>query len=284
MPRRINGGSRGQIMPLMVFAIVPVLIFAALALDVGYWRNEQRKQQTAVDSAAIAAAVEAAVSSTASPLPSVTAARTDATSNGYTHDGINTILTVNDPPTTGNYTADATAVEVYLKVKHGGLFTGIVGQRSDWITTRAVARLTTTNSNCFVILSTADDATNFSADAVTLPACGILDDGGWSDHDTETVTATYVGVAGKLNAPSGTYPNARPTPSTIPAVDRCPTIAGCAYLTNNVPATSPCGNNNYSLSSGSATISPGVYCGGIKGHNATLTMHPGLDVLTGANG
>ncbi len=50
--------ERGQALILAVFAMVALLGFAALAVDVGYWYSQKREVQKAVDSAALAGAME----------------------------------------------------------------------------------------------------------------------------------------------------------------------------------------------------------------------------------
>jgi hypothetical protein len=54
------------------------------------------------------------------------------------------------------------------------------------------------------------------------------------------------------------------------------------YASLAVPSYSTCNQTNYTLSGGSATISPGVYCGGITvSGGAQLTMNSGVYILNG---
>ena len=45
--------QRGQVYPLFGLLLVALLGFAALSIDMGYYRYQQRLQQTATDSAAV---------------------------------------------------------------------------------------------------------------------------------------------------------------------------------------------------------------------------------------
>jgi hypothetical protein len=86
------------------------------------------------------------------------------------------------------------------------------------------------------------------------------------------VTATSVSVAGGVGAPAGaiapppvTGVSPRPDPFSSLAA---PTYAGCNF-------------NNYKLIVGSATLTPGVYCGGITILGGKAAFSPGLYILNG---
>ena len=63
---------------------VVLMGMTALAVDVGYWRNQQRLEQTAADAAAIAGADELGYPALADWS---TAAKNDAAANGFTDNG-----------------------------------------------------------------------------------------------------------------------------------------------------------------------------------------------------
>ena len=56
--------ERGQALPLVAISMLVVLGLSSLAIDVGSWRYQQRRAQTAADSAAMAGAVQLGYSST----------------------------------------------------------------------------------------------------------------------------------------------------------------------------------------------------------------------------
>jgi len=76
--------ERGQILPLFVLLLVPLLGISAMAIDIGYLRYLQNIEQTAADSAAVAGATELNYPAAADWS---SAAKADATSNGFTGDG-----------------------------------------------------------------------------------------------------------------------------------------------------------------------------------------------------
>src|SRR5579871_2864452 len=249
--------SRGQMLPLLTFGLTAICIFGALAVDVGDWRNSERLQQIAADSAALAGAQEHAYpTSTASPAAWITAAKNDAAANGYTDDGTNTIVSVHNPPTSGQYTSDSTAVEVTVQAKHRSWFAAVIGMNSDYVKTRAVARLSPNAAACIITLFDSDYHTytaTTTGGSLTAPTCGWIDNGNW-DFTGGTLDLGYIGVAGSTTYTGGTYALATPQP-TVEASDPCKSMTGCANLAALTPGTSPCATSV--TSGGVTTWSPG---------------------------
>ncbi len=268
--------ERGQALPIVAVCFVAIFGFAALAVDVGAAQYRQRMQQTATDAAAIAGASAAEYSSAAATISAAAAA--DATSNGFTTDANNTV-TVNWPPVSGNYIGNTGAVQVVITSTRPNFFGGIIGQNTTRVMTTATAILTSNGTApCVYQL---DPNGNFTSNSATIyaPTCGIIANGS-STYHSGTITAAMVGYAGSISVSSTTFVDASPAP-TIPATDPCAQIPGCAYLTDNPPATSPCLSTNLTIH-GTMTLNPGVYCGGITGNGgANLILNPGLYVLTG---
>ena len=52
-----RSGERGQILPLVAVGMITLMGMVSLAVDAGYWRYQQRLEQSAADSAAIAGAI-----------------------------------------------------------------------------------------------------------------------------------------------------------------------------------------------------------------------------------
>jgi len=277
MDRGIFGRyERGQALPLIAVSFVVIFGFAALAVDVGAAQYRQRMQQTATDAAAIAGASASEYSSVSSTVTAAAAA--DATSNGFTSDANNTV-TVNWPPVSGNYVGNTGAVQVVITSTRPNMFGGIIGQNTSRVMTTATAILTSNGTApCVYQLNPAGNFTANSA-MVYAPTCGIIANGS-STYNSGTITAAMVGYAGSISVSSTTFVDASPAPS-IPATDPCAQIPGCAYLTNNPPATSPCNFTNLTIN-GTVTLNSGVYCGGIRSiAGSDVTFNPGLYVLTG---
>src|SRR5579864_4379481 len=83
--------QRGQTLILVAMLLVVLTGMTGLAVDVGFYRYQQRLQQSAADSAALAGAAELATSSASA----TAAAKADAATNGF-QDGSNGVtVTVN---------------------------------------------------------------------------------------------------------------------------------------------------------------------------------------------
>lgn len=264
--------ERGQVLPLMALALAVLLGAAALAIDVGYLRYQQRAEQSAADGAAIAGAGELAYPDAADV---VAAARSDAASNGYTDDGGATVsVTVNHPPSSGAYSGNTNAVEVIVKKKHPAFFALIYGSGGQWVSARAVAQLNTNGLYCIYALAGNIDLRGGGRGGITAPTCGLITNQNLIVTGQATVDASSIGYV--LAGPGGgSYPLAQPEPA-IPATDPCPTIPACAYLTDltlHNPGLLHTGCQPFPAAN---PLPPGEYCVPLSG---SLTLSPGLFVL-----
>jgi hypothetical protein len=87
-----------------------------------------------------------------------------------------------------------------------------------------------------------------------------------------TVTANAVSVTGGVSAPAGAI-SPPPVTGASPRPD--------AYASLAAPTYSGCNFNNYKLTRGPATLTPGVYCGGILILGGKATFSPGLYIVNG---
>lgn len=87
-----------------------------------------------------------------------------------------------------------------------------------------------------------------------------------------TVTATSVSITGGFSAPPGAI-NPAPMTGVTPRPDPLASVPAPTY--------GACNFTNYRLAGGSATLSPGVYCGGITITGGTANFKAGLYVLNG---
>jgi hypothetical protein len=269
--RHSRHGERGQVIPLVAMAMVVLMGAASLAVDVGYWRYQQRLEQSAADSAAIAGATELAY--TAANF--ATAAKADATRNGYTDDGgANVTVTVNSPPLTGAYAGNAGAVEVVINKKQPLWFAGVFGNTAQWVSVRAVALRNTAGNYCIYALGGDIDLRGGGRGGITSPKCGLITNQDLVVTGNANVDASLIGYVGD-GPGGGTYPEAQPQKS-LPVSDPCPTIPGCAYLTDltvNHPGLLHSGCKPFP---GPTPLPPGEYCTPLSG---SLTLAPGLFVL-----
>jgi hypothetical protein len=250
--------------------------FSGLGVDVGYWQFQQRQQQNATDAAAIGAAEQVLHSGCPSASLATTAARGDASKNGFAHGG-NVTVTVSNPPASGPMASNNCAVDVQISsVKVASFFTRLFGKAAGVSeSTESVAEVSANNTGCIYMLSPGAN-TNFNGGNIVAPGCSIYING-IANFSTSTVDAATIGEAnysGSNN--SGTFTGGSPAPMQ-PVLDPCPTINGCAYIANNLPSTSPC-NGTYN---GSGTLTAGCYSN-LNLHGAAVTLGPGLYVLSGS--
>lgn len=270
-----RSASRGQAFPLVAFSMTVVIGLASMAIDVGYWRYQQRLEQTAADSAALAGAVQLGYTSTTSSITA--AAQTDAATNGFTNDGVATTVTVNQPPLSGSYAGNASAVEVIVSRKLPVHFTALFGQSSTTVSARAVAMLSNVNRNCIYALSTSSSAITMDGPTINIPKCGIISNGGYLINQGSVTAASVAYAAGASNTFNNvTWGSATPAPS-IPATDPCGSVPGCSYLKQNPPTSGPCMSQTTFNSSSTMTLQPGKYCNQviIEGSGAVV-FSPGV--------
>lgn len=290
-PASIGNGERGQILPLMAISLTVLLGFAAFAVDAGYLRYEQRVQQYAADSAAFAGAWQVLNGQTPTA-----AAQAAAAQNGFTNDGVNSIVTANTPPQSGPYTGDSNAVEVTVQVAHPAFFSAIFGRTKNWVTTRAVALIRGNSGAC--IWSLQKDLT-INHGTVSSP-CGIMVTRNVNDTGA-TMQLPSIGAGGSAG---NTYPGVITTSGIPPFSDPCNTIPGCKAITamfpfGSTPGTGPfesCGNASgtslvpgcYNTISGTFDLAPGLYV--VPGDfNATVTCNScrsgvnGVTIVVGGN-
>jgi hypothetical protein len=267
-----RSSDRGQLLPIFALSLTLVMGAAALAVDVGYWRYEQRLEQTAADSAAIAGAGELNFP-TANDV--VAAARADATTNGYTDGANNATVTVNNPPASGPYAGNASAVEAIVTQQQPVFFIGVFGSTQS-VRARAVALVSSAHNGCIYVLKGSISG-NLTSNGLggggitTRPLCGLLVNGNMTVTGNANVDVSYAGYAG--NGPKGgTYPDGQPV-SMVPAADPCMRLAGCAYLatlktTNPGLFSATCQDAGGMLPA--SPLPPGHYCYGPYGNNVTL--------------
>lgn len=263
---RSRNAQRGQSMLFVVVSLPVLLGLAAFAVDMGYLRFEQRIQQTAADSAAIAGAWQLVNSS-----DPTNAARYAAGQNGFTHDGTNVIVTANTPPQSGPYENNTNAVEVVVKASHPAFFSAVLGRTKNWVTTRAVALIRGNNGAC--IWSLQKDLTIQHGDLDS--PCGIMVTRNVNDNGA-TIDVPSIGAGGSAG---NSFPGVVTTSGIPPFSDPCPTIPGCAAISQMFPANSTPGPGPFASCGDamSSSLSPGCY----NSFSGTINLTPGLYVIPG---
>jgi len=259
---------------LVVALMMPVLVgTAGLGTEVVWWLYKHKNMQSAADSGAVSAAT--AGSDIIAQANSVTA------SYGYVNGGNSVAVTVNRPPSSGNYTTTSQAVEVIVSQSLPRMLSSLFGSGPVVITARAVA-VPNAGTGCVLGLDpTASSTVSVSgSNNLNLINCNLYSDSNAAPSlnvsGTATVSANQVGVVGTVSGASN-----------ITATNGIKT--GMRAVTDpyaNVTPTMPtyCDYNNKMQVKGTTTLSPGVYCGDISVNaGAIVTLSPGIYYFSGAN-
>lgn len=201
---------------LVVTFLFGILLFGFLALgiDAGMIFHQQRMAQAAADAAAVAAAE--AISSGNSSYKQ-TAAETMARLNGFdTTASINPAkVTVNNPPSTGNYSSGSSAanyVEVIVTQPTQTSFLGFLNPASSLlnVSARAVAGGGSTAPTCICLMAGSGTGLGLSNNAqINAPSCGVVDD------SVSSNAVTITGSAGLSALSLGTVSNSWNNSSNI---------------------------------------------------------------------
>lgn len=296
-------GREGQILIFTTLNLFLLLSLIGLALDLGWSYFKKEQAQSAADGAALSAAVDAlyrgftcgtngvvcgSTYTCASPnvSPATTVFQTGclyAGANGFLTSGDQTVsLTGNNtaPPGTSGVTAQYW-VKATVTDKTYNLFLYLAGFRTASIAAQSVAAVTVSpNGNCVYSLSpSAANAFVISGNVTVTSACGLYVNS--NDASTAinvkggaTVSGTQVQeVGGYTLGNNGTI---SPTPVHASAIPD-------PLISMPAPSYSGCDYTNYQASgSGTTTLNPGVYCGGIKlSGNGTIRFNAGTYILDG---
>jgi hypothetical protein len=222
----------GQVLIGAALALVVLMGFAGLAIDMGVLRYERRLQQSAADAAAIAGASNLAYGGV------TTGAQNAAAANGFTDNGsgqvsnctgsgaaIGTVcVQVNNPPASGPNAGKSGYVEVIVATVQPTYFMQVLGVRQETVSARAVA-VNLPGNGCVYALgpSTAGiEGIDINGKA-TLDAgnCGVVDNGNLdTSGNALTINAGTFSVSGAYskNGPGGSVNCAFSSASACPAV------------------------------------------------------------------
>jgi hypothetical protein len=265
---------------------------AAIALDGGLMLDQRRRLQVAADAAALAAATDLYANYLSNNgIDGGTAkasALTTAAAQGYNNDGTSNIVTVNIPPTSGDHIGQAGYAEVIIQVNQNRFFSTFFGSGAVALKARAVARGQWTPLNSAVLLL--DPRVSGALTAMSSGTMNVV--GGPVTVDSNDPQAVMVSGGGTLSASefdiTGSPGTSGSGISGIVKTGVTPTPDPMTYFYTpifNIP--NPGGmplqsSSTKTISSGSVTLSPGLYIGGIKiTGSANVTMLPGIYFLQG---
>ena len=286
----------GQALVFAALALVVLIGFAGLGIDMGVLRYQKRLQQSAADAAALAGA-----SNLASTSGGVTAGAQNASAaNGFADTGggqtsactasnatVGTVcVQVNNPPLSGPHTSNGNYVEALVTVVQPTYFMSIFGTNSAVITARAVATNLSggTGGGCLYTLgppSSAIEGVSINGSAeLNATSCGIVDNGDFNTKGNKLiVNAATFGVAGDANksGPGGTVTCSDQAQADCPTYDTPASGDPLASLTPPAVGTPQLFN--------SGNITPGTFNNqGISlSGNGTYVFPAGTYVLDGGS-
>lgn len=269
----------------VMFGLMAPVFIGALALgsETGLWFATQAKMQDAADSGAISAAVGSIAGDTNYSLQ----ANATTASDGFVNGSNGTVVTVNNPPLSGPNAGTKGDIEVIIKQPQKLLFSGLFLKSPVVIQARAVAGapagvvcVLALNKNLIVPGITAVAAANVLADR-----CNIADNSPSPLALTEAALASI--TAQKVNVVGG-YVDVLGTMTTTQGVHTGSTPTQDPFAGTTVPSFSGLSCNPYSLGgpapygpiTGTVTLTPGRYCGGLSVlGGANVALSPGTYYL-----
>ena len=259
---------------LVYFAAILVVLlgFCGLAIDVGRVELRMLQLQAAADDAALTTAAEYQAGNNNWQQAAATEAAT------YNLPA----LTVDTPvkaPATGPYANDFSTFQVTLHQTVPTIFLGLLSHATSALplTATASARL----PPCAYFFASPAVNNGFSNQGVGAhlasmslsPICPV-----WSR--TGFLVDGFASINGAPAHTSGAPGQSQILGSTSPAISYQTPAQTDPLAWIPAPAFSHCDHTNVSYN-GTATLSPGTWCGGLNASNATLTLQPGLYLITG---
>jgi hypothetical protein len=258
------------------FAILVVLLLVSgLAVDAGMLEWRQIHLQNAADAAAQQGMYQLGRNDSAY----ATEALTQASANGFTNGVNGTTVTIAHPPTSTAWIGDPWSVQATVAQGVPNLLMGLVGAGKSTVASTAVARVLPT---CLWIMN----PTQSSGSAFQLASAGLSGPCGLYVNTSSGTSMTVDGFSTLANlrtrvvgpaSSNGSSGNVTPQPRFGSAKKNDP----LAYVTSPVFSSCTPGYTSVSVTGGSYTASPGTYCGGITVTSATVTLNPGLYIITG---
>jgi Flp pilus assembly protein TadG len=261
--------------------------FAALGTEVAEWYSIRRTMQGAVDSAAFSAALSKWNGGSTTVYTSE--ATSVAAGYGFVDGSNNTVVTVNSPPASGPRTSDSNAVEVIVSRPQPLQLARAFLSGPPTLTARAVATLNPFGSACVMALDRSDitDVFDNGNTILNLNSCNLY-------VNSPSQSALQLKGQATINAEAAFISGNYTTSGQAALVTTAGTFTGAApandpYSEVPIPSYSTncdSGHTNYSIngSDKSATLSPGVFCGGLSvSGGASVTLSPGTYIMNGGS-
>jgi hypothetical protein len=275
---------------LMIFVSVG---FTGLAVDAGYLQLERHKIQIAADAAAMGALREMEKGNT----DLANAGQTDSAYNGFTNGTNNTTVTISNPPTSGTYAGQITAVQATVTHVVPTYFMRALGQTNVTISATAVAQTSTTYGSIggciFAMDPTAAGAFTITGNVTISTACSAVVKSTSASAYTMVGNSTFslansaeVGVVGPPAGGGWSLSGGAQIVNATTSASLSPVnVQNFSDPLASVAVPSPAGltiqYSNFSDNPhDTTTLNPGIYCGGMN-LKGTVTFNTGTYILAG---
>jgi Flp pilus assembly protein TadG len=249
----------------------------AVAVDIGMMSAISAKLRTGADAAALAGARLLDSSGNDSSGTAATAAKTIAEMNQYCHSGLISSVVVNIPPKSGSYVGKSGYVEAIVTFNQPAIFSWIWGWSTLPVSVRSVAsNISTPYSNASVIVldPSASGALTVNSGGDVVAASLVQVNSSSSTAVTASsagyVQATNINIAGNYSTGASGHLYGTVTRSAA-------TMADPLVSKISAPSTAGMTLQGAVPTSGTYTMNPGVYSGGVDiGSGMKVTMNPGI--------
>ena len=280
---------RGTVAPLVAVSLVAMIGVVAIAVDGGLLLDNHRRVWAAADASALAAADDLfrnyLINKGLDPAGTAKAsALSTAAANGYSNDGVNSVVTVNIPPTSGNFVGKPGYAEVIIEFNQRRFFSSIFGSGNLPVTARTVAAGHTGNIGILILDRHMQGALEIRGNV------NLLNDGQlYSNSDNTTPNdaasqgatgSVFVGSnltlkAGGINVFNSLVNNGTVTYTGGGGLSQYSTPVPDPLATLPEPTTAGLPNHGSVTVSSNTTLQPGIYKS-ITINSGNVTMAPGL--------
>jgi hypothetical protein len=270
---RLGADIRGNVLALTGAGTFALVGGAGLATDAVQWYMWKRQLHQATDAGALAGAY--ALSQGAASVDASVQRELDRNSNTAI-----VLRAVNTPPASGDFTGQASAVEVIATTQRRLPFSSLFLPTPPSIRTRSVAAMVRDGEHCVIALAPDGIGVNLAGTARVELGCGVAanSDGGDAidlDGGSYLLGSPLTAVGGISSGSSNLARGTQLSPYSVAQQDPL------ASRDLGVPASpSACAANNLTVQPNRppVTLSPGRYCGGmtLKGQ---VTLSPGVYII-----
>jgi Flp pilus assembly protein TadG len=243
--------------------------FVGLGSETGLWYYTHRSMQAAADAGALGAA---AALQAGDATGYVAEAKAAVAKYGFTDGVAGTTVTVNKPPSTGNFKGNAATVEVIVRQPQTALFSSLFLASAPIVSTRAVALQGKPGNDCVLALDTGASASTFGNGTtnVNLVGCGLAVNSNSSSAlnlvGGATMTADSASIVG------GYLDTGNATITTIHGITTGAAAVADPYANVAIPPFSGCNSLSLQPHATTSVSGGGVYCNGVS-LNSGMTLN-----------